>query len=264
MKSLKDRPFNDFDETNPETQFWTDGTKVYNGVNSLRGANPKTFLYDGIFGKDDKKCFCGESWIKDADNQTFKVLNYTYAIDKNYVHTITGKVKDADIESFKILDDGKFLLWYNRMGIAEYTFYGYAKDKRNIYYHNYEGKPKIIKNADLESFSSFNDGYFAKDKNNIYGNGKIIKKADIGNWKKISELPDSLYSKDKKRIFYAFWEIDTDYESFKPEIPKNAKYSNHQIARDKNHFYENGEIITKERFNELNDRNIKYCTQHRI
>lgn len=255
MKFLKNRPVNDFDKNNPEKQFWTDGIKVYFGKTSLRGANPKTFLYDGIFGKDEKKCFCGESWIKDADTKTFKVLNYTYAIDKNFVHTITGKVKDADITSFKILDDGKFLLWFNRVGIPEYTFYGYAKDKNNVYYHNYEGKPKIIRKAAVDSFSSFNDGYFARDKNNIYGNGKIIKKADIKNWQKISNLANSLYSKDNKRIFYGFWEIQVDYETFKLEIPKNAKYCNRQIASDKNSFYENGEIITRERFDKLNEIN---------
>lgn len=50
--------------------------KLLARVTSLTGANPKTFLYNGIFGKDDKNCFCGESWIKNANNQTIKVLNH--------------------------------------------------------------------------------------------------------------------------------------------------------------------------------------------
>ncbi len=255
MKHLELRPYNDFDETNPETDFWTDGKKVYNRGNVLRGANPNTFLYDGIFGKDDRKCFCGESWIRDADVATFRVLNYTYAIDSNYVYTITGKVKNADIDSFEILDEGKSLLWYNRAGIPEYTFGGYAKDRDNIYYHNYEGKPKIIKKADVTTFLSLNDGYFGKDKNFIFGNGKIIKNANVTTWEKISKLPNSLYSKDNEKIFYGFWEIMVDYETFEVEIPKFARCTRFQIAKDKNNFYRNGEIITHNEFEEYKSQN---------
>jgi len=260
MKSLKSRPINDFDETNPETEFWTDGVKVYHHNSVLRGANPATLFYDGIFAKDERKCFCGESWLRDADVKTFKVLNYTYAIDKNHVHTITGKIKCVDIKSFEVLDDGKSLLWYNRDGIPEFTFCGYAKDKNNIYYHNYEGKPKIIKKADLKTFSSMNDGYFGRDKNFIFGNGKILKNANVNNWSTISNLPNSLYSKDDKRIFYGFWEIEVDYETFELEIPENAKFIHHQIAKDKNRFYRNGEVIDETEFEKSKEENT---TQHK-
>ncbi len=253
MKFLKDRPYNDFDEDNPDTEFWTDGKNVYNHLSKLRGANPGALMYSGIFAKDDRKCFCGESWIKDADVNSFRVLNYTFAIDKNYVFTITGKVKDADVDTFKVLDDGKSLLWYNRIGIPEYTFCGYAKDKNNVYYHNYEGKPKVVKKADLETFVSLNDGYFAKDKNNVYGNGKIIKKANPQHWVKMSEL-NTLYSKDNDRVFYGFWELPhIDYDTFELEISPNSKEIKNQLAKDKTNFYKNGEIITAEEFNKLKE-----------
>lgn len=254
MKNLIDRPYNDFDEDNPETDFWTDGNKVFNRFTPLKGANPKAFLYDGIFAKDDRKCFCGELWLRDADVETFRVLNYTYAIDKNSVYTITGIVNGTDIETFEVLDDGKYLLWY-RGGIPEYSFYGYAKDKNNIYYHNYEGKPKTVKGFDLGTFISLNDGYFAKDKNHIYGNGKVIKKANVNSWRKISEIPNSLYSKDDVRFFYAFREIDVDYETFELILPLNAKSVKHQLAKDKNNFYRNGEIIGAENFEKWKNDN---------
>lgn len=248
MKKLSDRPLNDFNEDDPETYFWTDGKKVFHQKSLLRGANPETFLFDGIFAKDDNKCFCGESWLKDAEVETFKTLNFTYAIDKNNFYTITGKVNNADIETFKVLDDGKGLLGYNKIGIPEYTFNSYAKDKNNVYYHNYDGKPKIIKNADVNTFISLYDGYFAKDKNHIYGNGKIIKNADVKSWDSISKISNSYYSKDCKRIFYGFWEIKADYETSQLEIQENAKSVTYQLARDKDNFYRNGEIITKEEF----------------
>ena len=248
MKKIADRLLNDYSEADPETHFWTDGAKVFHHSTVLRGANPRTFRYNGIFAKDDLRCFCGETRLKDADVETFRTLNYTYAIDKNHVYTITGKVKDADIETFSILDDGKFLLGYNWLGIPEYTFYGYAKDKKHIYYHNYEGKTKIIKDAVVESFTSYNDGYFAKDQNHIYGNGRRVKNADVKTWGKISALLNSLYSRDNKKVFYAFWEIMADYETFELEISENAKYVTYQLAKDKDYFYKNGEIISKEEF----------------
>ncbi|MCJ8155539.1 DKNYY domain-containing protein [Chryseobacterium sp. SSA4.19] len=254
MQKLSDRSLNDFNEDHPETNFWTDGIKVFNQKTLLRGANPKTFIYDGIFAKDDRKCFCGENWLKDADVDTFEPLNYTYAIDKNNVYTITGKVKDADIATFKVLDDGKSLLGYNRIGIPEYTFYSYVKDKNNVYYHNYEGKPKVIKNADGDTFISLYDGYFAKDKNYVYGNGKIIKNADVKSWDTLSEIPNSYYSKDSKRIFYGFWEIKADYETFELEIPEKAKSVEYQLAKDKDNFYRNGEIISKEDFEKYSSK----------
>lgn len=257
MKSLQLRLVNDYDETNPKTEFWTDGIQVYHQKSILRGANPETFFYDGIFAKDGNKCFCGESWIKDADLDTFRVLNYTYAIDKNYVYTITGKVKNADIQSFEVLDDGKSLLWYNKAGIPEYTFKGYAKDKNNIYYHNYEGKPKVIKKADLDTFESLNDGYFAKDKNNIYGNGRIIKKANVSSWNKASNL-NTLYSKDHRHLFYGFWEIEAHFETFEVEVPQNAKCIQYQIARDKDNYYRNGEIITQAEYEKYKVKNTTH------
>lgn len=254
MKKLTNRSFNDFNEGDPSTHFWTDGTKVFSGNNLIRGANPNTFGYEGIFARDDKKCYCAERWLKDADVATFNPLNYTYAIDKNNVYTITGKVKDADIKTFEVLDDGKSLLWYNSSGFPEYTFHGYAKDKTNIYYHNYEGKPKIIKNTDIKTFTSLNDGYFAKDENGIYGNGKKIKNANVKSWTKISTLQNSLYSKDDKRIFYAFWELHVDFDTFELEIPENAKYIKYQLAMDKNNYYRNGEIISFEKFEQFKNK----------
>ena len=201
--------------------------------------------------KTTENVFYVELWLRDADAETFKVLNYTYAIDKNSVYTIMGKVKGADIETFEVLDDGKYLLWYDRFDTPEYTFYGYAKDKNNVFYHDYDGAPRIIKNADLRTFKSLNDGYYAKDKNHVYGNGKVIKKADVNSWRKISEIPNAHYSKDISRIFYAFWEIDVDYETFEVVIPENAKSIEYQLAKDKEKFYRNGEIINAEEFEEL-------------
>jgi hypothetical protein len=45
-------------------------------------------------------------------------------------------------------------------GIISDSFvpYGYGKDKNNVYYYGFEGKPKVVKNASPETYVSLNDG----------------------------------------------------------------------------------------------------------
>ena len=200
---------------------------------------------DCMWAKDDRRCYDGGIWLRNADIESFKPLNYAYAMDKNHVFTVTGTIKNVDIASFQVLDTGKCFLRYNEIGIVEYTPTGYAKDKNYVYYDNYEGKTKIIKKADVETFTSFGDTYFARDKNHVYGNGKIIKKANSNTWTKFTQMPISLYSKDNCRVFYGFWEIDVDYETFEVLLPQKAKSINCQLAKDKNRFYRNGAKIRK-------------------
>jgi len=261
-KKLSDRPLNDYDRLNPETEYWTNGTHVYCGVGEthleqwdgdvksyyethIKGANPKTFLYAGQFGKDDQRCYSRWGrWLKSADVETFNVLNYTYAIDKNYVFTATGTVKNVDIKSFEVLDDGEFFLWYNNANIPEYSPYGYAKDKNCVYYENFEGKTKIIKKADVETFISYGDAYFASDKNHVYANGRIIKKANPQTWRKFTDIPLSYYSRDDSHVYCGNVEMEVDYESFEVILPVNAKSIPIQFAKDKNKLYCNGVVIS--------------------
>ncbi len=80
-----------------------------------------------------------------------------------------------------------------------------AKDKDNVYY---EGK--IWKNADSETFEVIDTTYnqdansrYAKDKNNVYVDEVIIKEADLKTFRLISTL--SLlhnYSMDKNNVYY--------------------------------------------------------------
>lgn len=254
MKKLTDRPFNDFDEDNPDLEFWTDGIRVFNRFSELRGADLQTFEYSGIFAKDARRCYCGDALLQDADPATFKILNNTYAADSCSVYTITGRVAGADISSFEVLDDGKALLWLNKKGIPEYTFCGYARDRNFVYYHNFESRPKSVKKADPQSFVSLNDGYFAVDSNFVFADGRVLRTADVHSWKKISPIPNSLYTKDCRKIFYAFREIeDADYCSFRLIVPDGARYIKYQLAEDSNGFYRNGSRISEDELEKYSD-----------
>jgi len=236
------------EQVTSDCSYWVNEGKIYYDADHIRGADFETFVYDGEFAKDKKYCYYGPIRLRDADVATFEVLNFAFAKDKQFVYTSGGKagatrVKEADVATFEVLDDGKVISWYLKNGDVEYVDEGYAKDKFNVYYQN-GFSPKVVKNADLDTFISLNDGMFGKDVNHVFAYGKILKKANIATWHKIIDIAGVNYSKDDKRIFYLNREMkEADYDTFEVIYP-NCPYSPHQLAKDKNHFYKNDGIET--------------------
>ena len=133
--------------------------------------------------------------------------------------------------TFQILDNGQ-----NASGTPQ----GYAKDKNNVYFHNGDGKVKVLKTADVCSFQSLGDTYFAKDCRHIYAYGKILPKADLNSWKLIGHL----YSCDDSHIYYVNRKISAaDRKSFRLYTPMTAPSFCDLLARDDNNCYINDEII---------------------
>lgn len=128
----------------------------------------------------------------------------------------------------------------------------YAKDSRQVYFHNGDGKVKIIKGAEVSSFRSLGDTYFARDEKRIYAYGKQLPKAELTSW----ELLGHWYSRDAKRVYYLNREIKgADRDSFTVCTPVDAAPFADHLARDKDHFYQSDEIIEetlwRERLHEL-------------
>lgn len=116
----------------------------------------------------------------------------------------------------------------------------YAKDSRQVYFHNGDGKVKIIKGAEVSSFLSLGDTYFARDEKRIYAYGKQLPKAGLPSW----ELLGHWYSRDAKRVYYLNREIKgADWDSFAVCTPLDAPPLADHLARDKEHFYQNDEMI---------------------
>lgn len=88
-------------------------------------------------------------------------------MDKTAVYTTSGRIPDAELAAFQVLDKGQ-----NDSGAPQ----GYAKDSRQVYFHNGDGKVKIIKGAEVSSFRSLGDTYFARDEKRIYAYGKQLSK----------------------------------------------------------------------------------------
>ena len=111
---------------------------------------------------------------------------------------------------------------------------------------------KIIKGAEVSSFRSLGDTYFARDEKRIYAYGKQLSRAELTSW----ELLGHWYSRDAKRVYYLNREIKgADRDSFTVCTPIDAAPLADHLARDKEHFYQNDEMIEEplwlERLHEL-------------
>ena len=81
---------------------------------------------------------------------------------------------------------------------------------------------------------------FARDEKRIYAYGKQLPKADLPSW----ELLSHWYSRDAKRVYYLNREIKgADRDSFTVCTPLDAPPLADHLARDKDHFYQNDEMI---------------------
>lgn len=102
--------------------FLRDGNVYFCGLYEntlLKAVDSKEFLCWHYWGKSPSGCFMGGVRLRGADPKSFRVLNYSYAIDKTAVYTTSGKVPGADLASFQTLDKGQ-----TTPGYAQ----GYAKD----------------------------------------------------------------------------------------------------------------------------------------
>ena len=226
--------------------FLRDGAVYFSGLYEnglLKGIAPKDFCCWHYWGKSSTACFLGGIRLRGADPASFRVLNYAYAMDKTTVYTTSGRIPDVELATFQVLDNGQ-----NDSGAPQ----GYAKDSRQVYFHNGDGKVKVIKGAEVSSFRSLGDTYFARDEKRIYAYGKQLPKADLPSW----ELLSHWYSRDAKRVYYLNREIKgADRASFTVCTPPDAPPLADHLARDKEHFYQNDEMIEEplwlERLHEL-------------
>jgi hypothetical protein len=102
------------------------------------------------------------------DTASFQFLSYMYWADKNNIYGFTP-MSDGGTISLKLEADKKsFIVFENTE---------YAKDKKNVYYHN-----SILKEADSKTFKTINNKEtpgLAFDKNYIYMFGERLTEKDI-------------------------------------------------------------------------------------
>jgi hypothetical protein len=218
-------------------RYWIQDLKVMHGEDEVRGADAGSFrFYLNGFAKDHKHCYCGATRLRDGNGASFRALNFCYVTDGRLVWTLGGVVKDADVESFEVCDDGVDSLANMRVP------YGYAKDRSRVYYYDFDGTPNWVRKATPGTFQSLNDGHFARDHQFVFYGGKQLPGAKSETWQKM----EGYYSKDDKRVYYLNRHIKAaDYASFEvvPTAPEPSGF-----ARDKNNLYYGDELATAEDF----------------
>ena len=180
----------------------------------LAGANPKTFeIIDDYFARDDKNVYFFNKKVIGVDVKTFEEVGYDIIKDKNGLHILIDS-NETEIKVKSLKADGIDLKTLKKLDN------GYFKDKNNIYYGLSDNLYKI-KNADLQTFEVLTSPYsssvyFAKDKNNVYYNGKKLDGIVPNDFEQIQ----SYFIKDKNGIYK--FEEDEDEQNLKI-TPINAK-----------------------------------------
>ncbi|PIF34255.1 DKNYY family protein [Flavobacterium sp. 9] len=161
-------------------------------------------------------------------------------------------------DSFSVIDpvvDSTFAIYPS----AGYMAPLYIKNKNYIVFQKNASERKILKDADVESFTfpRYNDnGLFALDKNGVYYNGDFIA-TDTTGFKILAEIRNTEYLgrpdlvwKTKYKLFKNNIEIteDIDIESF-----RSASYSSTLYFKDKNHLYYNFKKIKNADVNSLSE-----------
>lgn len=191
-------------------------------------------LIGDYYAKDNKYVYFYGKKLKDILPEGFETVKENYVKDSKNVYKIEAEITDSipissdnkintkkisldglDVKTFRALENGK-----------DVTSIDYFVDKNNIYYA-YENLEKI-QGADKNSFEVLGN-YIAKDKNNVYYNGKKMENVDSKSFKNFGNF----IGKDKNRVFYITGNEDikdADAESF--EIMGDTYY-----FRDKNNIF---------------------------
>jgi len=191
-------------------------------------------LIGDYYAKDNKYVYFYGKKLKDVLPEGFEAVKENYVKDSKNVYKIETEITDSipissdnKINTKKISLDGLDVKTFRALeNSKDVTSIDYFVDKNNIYYA-YENLEKI-QGADKNSFEVLGN-YIAKDKNNVYYNGKKMENVDSKSFKNFGNF----IGKDKNRVFYITGNEDikdADAESF--EIMGDTYY-----FRDKNNIF---------------------------
>ena len=142
-------------------------------------------------------------------HDTFSILNPNpYSKDKNHAYFGVLKIEGADPAFFRTFNryfstDAERIFFEGRMigrdtdGFTVFEFSKYAKNKDQVYWED-----KILDDADSETFEKIKDlrffSRFAKDKNSVYWAEKRLVGSDPKTFKVIGDS----HGKDKSSVFH--------------------------------------------------------------
>lgn len=153
------------------------------------------------YGKDKNHVYLNGYLVKNANPQTFEIIDYrdensygdkNYSKDKNFVFFNGNQIPRANPKTFQILeekpyskDDKDYYFWNKPLNLSNINTFklGLLKDNQYKSYCGNDSKHFYLDTlkfpiADYKTFEYIDEGFFTKDKINVYYLGEIVSEAD--------------------------------------------------------------------------------------
>ena len=214
---------------------------AYENLEKIQGADKNSFeVLSYYIAKDKNNVYYNGKKMENVDSKSFKNFDDFIGKDKNRVFYVTGNedIKDVDTKSFEIMGD---------------TYY--FRDKNNIFVIKYsndfpDGKGFIkLPNIDRNSFITLSEE-IGKDKNGVYYFGEKIKGINPNNVRVIEEMGQDNYILQSENNYYLTFNSNSDLYDRKNDKIEAKKINNLNIDfstfkyfgilnyyKDKNSFY---------------------------
>ena len=195
--------------------------------------------------------------ITGADRNSFEILGYSIARDKNNVYNKGEKLGNIDIASFKYFDN-----WI-------------AKDKNRVFYMD---DRKDIKNADAKTFERMGESYYFRDKNNVFAlkndysdsNYNLVLEMSKNIDRSSFDILNNEFGKDKNGVYYFGEKIDGISSNNAKVVEELGDYDyifqsgndHYLVTVNEGNSYDKSDDNTKEKFKikKINGLNIDYDT----
>ena len=195
--------------------------------------------------------------ITGADRNSFEILGYSIARDKNNVYKKGEKLGNIDIASFKYFDN-----WI-------------AKDKNRVFYMD---ERKDIKNADAKTFERMEESYYFRDKNNVFAlkndysdsNYNLVLEMSKNIDRSSFDILNAEFGKDKNGVYHFGEKIDGISSNNAKVVEELGDYDyifqsgndHYLVTVNEGNSYDKSDDNTKEKFKikKINGLNIDYDT----
>ena len=195
--------------------------------------------------------------ITGADRNSFEILGYSIARDKNNVYNKGEKLGNIDIASFKYFDN-----WI-------------AKDKNRVFYMD---ERKDIKNADAKTFERMGESYYFRDKNNVFAlkndysdsNYNLVLEMSKNIDRSSFDILNNEFGKDKNGVYHFGEKIDGISSNNAKVVEELGDYDyifqsgndHYLVTVNEGNSYDKSDDNTKEKFKikKINGLNIDYDT----
>jgi len=214
---------------------------AYEDLEKIQGADKNSFeVLSYYIAKDKNNVYYDGKKMENVDSKSFKNFGDFIGKDKNRVFYVAGNkdIKDVDAESFEMMGDTDYFRDKNNVFVVKYS--NYLSDEQGFV---------KLKNIDRNSFTTLNRE-IGKDKNGVYYIGEKINGIAPNNVRVIEEMGQDNYILQSENNYYLTFNSNSDLYDRKNDKIEAKKINNLNIDfstfkyfgifnyyKDKNSFY---------------------------